>query len=154
VLFNRYQDSDGISAVTSDNLAGGRKVAEFFDVDTAKMAALEMFNCPKQDRPDAVFVANDHMAFAVMDVLRQDLGLSIPEDVSVVGFDDVPPASWGAYSLTTVRQRANVMVESTVSMLLDQINKKTRHAQRLTIECPLIVRGSAQIPEGWNNERF
>jgi len=125
-----------------------------FDVDTAKMAALEMFNCPQGNRPDAVFVANDHMAFAVMDVLRQDLGLSIPEDVSVVGFDDVPPASWGAYSLTTVRQRANVMVESTVSMLLDQINKKTRHAQRLTIECPLIVRGSAQIPEGWNNERF
>jgi len=113
-----------------------------------------MFDKPASKRPDAVFVANDHMAFAVMDVLREDLNLSIPDDVSVVGFDDVPPASWGAYSLTTVRQRANVMVEATVSTLLNQIDKKTTHAQRLTIECPLIVRGSAHIPEGWNNERL
>jgi len=131
VLFNRYQDSDGISAVTSDNLAGGRKVAQFllaanhsriayiagnesastqrdresgfvaeltangqtlfartvgnFDIETAAQAALEMFDCPAAQRPDAVFVANDHMAFTVMDVLRQQLGLSIPNEVSVVG---------------------------------------------------------------------
>ena len=69
----------------------------------------EMFDRP--ERPDAVFVANDHMAFFVMDVLRFELGLSVPDDVSVVGFDDVPPAAWPAYSLTTVRQRANRMVE-------------------------------------------
>ena len=72
------------------------------------------------DRPDAVFVANDHMAIAVMDVLRHEMGLSVPGDVSVVGYDDVPPAAWLSYSLTTVRQRANLMVERTVDVLLAQ----------------------------------
>jgi len=46
------------------------------------------------------------------------------------------------------------MVEATVSTLLNQIDKKTTHAQRLTIECPLIVRSSARIPEGWKDERL
>ena len=55
--------------------------------------------------PDAVFVCNDHMAFAVMDVIRFELGMRVPEDVSVVGFDDVPSAAWPAYNLTTFRQR-------------------------------------------------
>lgn len=45
------------------------------------------------ERPDAVFVANDHMAFSVMDVLRRELKLRIPDDVSVIGYDDVPEAA-------------------------------------------------------------
>ena len=50
--------------------------------------------------PDAVFVANDHMAFAVMDVLRfASLGLSVPDDVSVVGYDDVQLASLDKLSI-------------------------------------------------------
>lgn len=63
-----------------------------FDYKTAQAAARELFATSK--RPDAVFVSNDHMAFAVMDVLRFELGLKVPDDISVVGFDDVPPAAW------------------------------------------------------------
>jgi len=194
VLFNRNQDIAGISAVTSDNFAGGRQVAEFFiaakhsriayiagwegastqrdreagfllgleaagqslfsrgvgnfDIETAKQAARTIFDCPAQKRPDAVFVANDHMAIAVMDVLRHELDLSVPNDVSVIGFDDVPPASWAAYNLTTVRQRANRMVDETVSTLLNHIEHRTFQAQQITIECPLIVRGTARLPQG------
>ena len=61
------------------------------------------------------------MAFAVMDVLRFELGLRIPEDVSVAGFDDVPPAAWPAYALTSFRQRINRMVAETVTTLMDRI---------------------------------
>ena len=200
VLFNRSQDIAGTSAVISDNVAGGRRVAELFaaaghtrigyiagwegastqrdreagfmaglnaagqtlltrkvgnfDFDVAKQAAIDMFSCPAKQRPDAVFVANDHMAIAVMDVLRQQLGLSVPADVSVVGFDDVPPASWAAYNLTTVRQRANLMVEKTVSTLLHQLAHPTSPVQQHTIDCPLILRESARIPEGWKDERI
>jgi DNA-binding LacI/PurR family transcriptional regulator len=97
-----------------------------------------MFGRP--DRPDAVFVANDHMAFAVIDVLRDELGLGVPQDVAVVGYDDVPPAAWAAYALSTVRQRANAMVEATVRLLLARIEDPAQPAGTVTIESPLVLR--------------
>jgi len=193
VLFNRSQDDERLSAVTSDNVAGGRKLAEFlaagghrrigyiagwegastqrdresgfraglkdaglalcarevgdFDRGKACEAARRMFG--RDDRPEAVFVANDHMAFAVMDVLRNELGSHVPGDVSVVGYDDVPPAAWPAYDLTTVRQSANRMVAETVEILLEQIADRKAPPRRIAIDGPLIVRGSARVPEGW-----
>ncbi len=118
-----------------------------FDEDKTRQAARDMF--ARTDRPDAVFVANDHMAFLTMDVLRHELGLRVPEDVSVVGYDDVPLASWPAYSLTTVRQSANRMVEETIATLLNQIRTKDAPPKRVEIDGPLILRGSARIPKGW-----
>ena len=123
-----------------------REVGEFV-IEEARAAARRMFDRP--NRPDAVFVANDHMALGVIDVLRAELGLRVPEDVSVVGYDDVPPAGWAGYDLTTVRQRANLMVEHTVEILLDQIANPGAPVREKAIEAPLIVRGSARIPEGW-----
>lgn len=118
-----------------------------YAVEEAKAAARRMFS--RGDHPDAVFVATDHMAFGVMDVLRAELGLRVPDDVSVVGFDDVPPASWAAYDLTTIRQRANLMVARTVEIMLDQIENPAAGICEAALEAPLIVRGSARIPEGW-----
>jgi len=126
-----------------------REVGDF-DADRARAAANAMFNVAPENRPDAVFVANDHMAFAVMDELRFGLNLRIPEDVSVVGFDDVPPAAWRAYDLTTMRQRANLMVEETVDALLDHIkNPSAATPRKVAISTPLIVRGSARVPDIW-----
>lgn len=85
----------------------------------AKEAARRMFDTP--DRPDAVFVANDYMAFGVMDVLRSELGLRVPGDVALIGFDDVPSAAWPAYGLTTIRQHAEAMVATAVEALLSEI---------------------------------
>ena len=101
----------------------------------------------RADRPDALFVCNDHMAFAVMDVLRFELGLRIPEDVSVVGFDDVPPAKWPAYNLTTIRQNVEEMVAETVAILLGNIGDRTASARRVVLNGELIVRGSCRSPD-------
>lgn len=190
VLFNRSQDDPSLSAVTSDNVAGGRKVAEFlmaggheriayvagfegastqrdrefgfraglqqagralharevggFTLEGAQAAARRL--CASPQRPDAIFVANDHMAFAVMDTLRHELGVDVPGEISVVGYDDVPTAAWAAYDLTTVRQPANRMVAQTVSILLDQIEGDDTEARRLAIDGPLVIRGSARRP--------
>ena len=194
VLFNRSQDLPSMSAVTSDNIAGGRKVAEFlisgnhkkigyisgwegastqrdreagfisclansgftlhnrqvgnFVMEEAKEATRKMFS---SDPPDAVFVANDHMALAVMDTLRYELGLKIPQDVSVIGYDDVPASAWPAYDLTTVRQPVNKMVEETVGILMKKINNTETKPRRVKIDGPLIIRGSARLPEGWES---
>jgi DNA-binding LacI/PurR family transcriptional regulator len=96
--------------------------------------------------PDAIFVGNDHMAFAVMDALRA-MGLRIPQDVSIVGYDDVPMAAWGGYELTTVRQPLMRMVDATVETLLAQIREPARAAQNIEIDAPLILRGSARKSE-------
>ncbi|MGF1475429.1 MAG: LacI family DNA-binding transcriptional regulator [Geminicoccaceae bacterium] len=124
-----------------------REVGDFA-VEQARDAARVMFDRTAEQRPDAVFVANDHMAFTVMDVLRFELGLSVPEDVSVVGYDDVPPAAWPAYALTTVRQRTNLMVEHTVRVLLGQLDDPDANTAPVVIPGPLIRRRSARLPEG------
>jgi len=113
-----------------------------FRHDEAAQAAREMFSKP--DHPTAVFVANDHMAFAVMDVLRFELNLSIPEDVSVVGFDDVPMAEWPSYNLTTVRQSAQAMVAETIDILMHHIEHGDDTPRRIKIDSPLIARGSTR----------
>ncbi|KHA53368.1 LacI family DNA-binding transcriptional regulator [Sulfitobacter geojensis] len=192
VLFNRDQFDDRLSSVTSDNMAGGRKLAEFllagghrrighiagwegastqidreagfkaglmaggiklamrsignFDFETAQDAARAMFD--RDDPPEAVFVTNDHMAFAVMDVLRFELGICVPDDVSVVGYDDVQIAAWPSYNLTTVRQRANEMVSKTIELLMTRIENVDAPPQRICIDGPLIIRGSARTLQG------
>ena len=193
VLFNRGIPGSGLSEVTSANMAGGRKVAEFliagghrriahiagfegasttrdrlagfegaliaagqslhalghgkYDRADAAEAARAMMELPEP--PDAIFVANDHMALAVMDVLRFDLGLSVPGDVSIVGYDDVPMAAWPAYDLTTMRQPTRRMVGATVEELMALLETPARATRRIEIDGPLVVRGSARIPEGW-----
>lgn len=65
---------------------------------------------------EAIFCADDVIAMGLMDNLR-DAKWRIPEDVAIVGFDDVPSASWSAYSLSTVRQPVDEMVEETLRLL-------------------------------------
>ncbi|MDV3048980.1 MAG: LacI family DNA-binding transcriptional regulator [Planktomarina sp.] len=119
-----------------------------FSIDIAKKVALDMF--ANSNHPDAVFVATDHMALAVMDVLRSELGLNVPDEVSVIGYDDVPPASWAAYDLTTLRQRSNLMVAQAVELLINKISDPKVEPQHVKVSSPLIVRGSAKIPKGWS----
>lgn len=117
-----------------------------FRPEAAKEAARRMF-ADGGERPDAIFVANDYMAFMVMDVLRGELGLRVPEDVSIVGFDDTAVAGWPAYDLTSVRQDAGRMVEVTVETLLALIDgKPVAEVPPLPVE--LIERGTVRRAEG------
>ena len=120
-----------------------------FMLEEARIAARDMFS--PSVIPDAVFVANDHMAFAVMDVLRFELGLSVPDDVSVVGYDDVQLASWTSYDLTTVRQPVNKMVSETIAILMARIEQGHSQLRNVELDGSLIVRGSAKIQEGWED---
>jgi DNA-binding LacI/PurR family transcriptional regulator len=113
-----------------------------YDRDAASAATRTIFGRP--DRPDAVFVGNDHMAFAVMDTLRFELSLRVPEDVAVVGYDDVPLAAWPAYDLTTVRQPSRRMVDATVDALMARIEEGDAAPRQVRIDGPLIERGSTR----------
>ncbi|KQW44977.1 LacI family transcriptional regulator [Pelomonas sp. Root662] len=117
-----------------------------YEFDRAAQATHELFDglINSAERPDALFVASDHMAFAAIDTLRT-LGLRVPEDVSVVGFDNVPQAAWGAYGLTTIEQSAVPMIEATVRMLLQQLEDDAVTRDHVVVPTRLVVRTSARL---------
>ncbi len=95
--------------------------------------------------PDAVVCANDVMAIGCMDAARYRLGLKVPEDLSVVGFDGVGPAQWESYDLTTVRQPVRRMTEATVSMILERVEEPDLPPEKRTFSGVLVKGGSARI---------
>jgi DNA-binding LacI/PurR family transcriptional regulator len=120
-----------------------------YDFEQARAAARQLFKpglrTTHTERPDAVFVASDHMAFGVMDVLRFELGLRIPQDVSVVGFDNVPQADWGSYRLTTVEQPVQPMIEATVGLLQKYLRDELApQSENVVVQGRLVLRDSVR----------
>ncbi|WP_333736898.1 LacI family DNA-binding transcriptional regulator [Streptomyces sp. IBSBF 2806] len=100
----------------------------------------------------AVFVANDQMALGVLRALRE-AGVRTPQDVAVVGFDDIPEAEFFAPPLTTVRQDFSAVGKQGIALLLDLIEgRPAATAPRVAIEPQLVVRAStfpyAAQPDG------
>jgi DNA-binding LacI/PurR family transcriptional regulator len=93
-------------------------------------------------RPDALFCASDVLAFGALDAARE-LGLRVPEDISIVGFDDVPMASWPAFNLTTIRQDRQQMVQEVVEALVGHIEDSAIPTVRL-VPGELIMRGTVR----------
>lgn len=115
-----------------------------YQFEPARQATRRLF--ATRPFPDAVFAANDHMAFAVMETLRYEFALRIPDDVSVIGFDDTPIADWPSYRLTTVRQPIELMVEKATELLLGQILMGRVEPQQLVLPVTPILRDSARRP--------
>lgn len=115
-----------------------RREVGHYSAEGARHALRRLFS--RGTPPDAVFVANDHMAIAVLDTLRYELGVRVPQEVSVIGFDDAPQAAWDAYRLTTIAQPAGAMVEVTVELLLEQIDAAKPVARRIDLPVRLVVR--------------
>jgi len=113
-----------------------------YNFEDAKTATRSLFSVKPGQRPDAVFVSSDHMAIAVMDTLRIELGLGVPQEVSVVGFDDVKQASWGAYQLSTVVQDADAMIEATVGLLMEEMDGANQN-RALVLPTRLVLRASS-----------
>lgn len=92
-----------------------------FEYHQAFAAAQYLFD--QRPLPDAVFCANDIMAIALLDAARHH-EIRVPDDVAVVGFDDIPMAAWEAYHLTTVRQPLRRMLSQAVDIIMspDGIN--------------------------------
>jgi DNA-binding LacI/PurR family transcriptional regulator len=93
----------------------------------------------------AIFVANDQMALGVLRALHE-AGRRVPEDVSIVGFDDVPEAAFFTPPLTTVRQPFDLVGRRSVECLLDLANGVTPATERVMLAPELVIRDSATRP--------
>ena len=110
----------------------------FFQPD-GYAGALALLDLPEP--PTAIFASNDVMAMGVMDAVR-NRGLRIPEDVSVVGFDDIPQSAVVFPPLTTVRQPLEQMGSVATQVLLGILKSPEKEAGRIELPTELVVRGS------------
>lgn len=111
----------------------------------AARAAVSLFSPGK--RPDALFGVNDIMAMGAMDALRSELGLHVPDELMVGGFDDIPEGARTPYQLTTVRQPINQMVDETLKILhLDEPDRPIERGIDRPIKGKLVWRETIPVP--------
>lgn len=92
-----------------------------FTIAGGSICAHQIFSRPPQERPDAIFAANDQTAFGVMDVAEQ-YGVRIPDDLTLMGFDDMPMTAFTKPGLTTIRQPHREMGMLACELLLSLIS--------------------------------
>lgn len=97
------------------------------------------------DRPTAVFAANDLSAIAVIDVARE-MGIRVPDDLSVIGFDDVPEASRRAQPLTTIQQPMRRLGAVAAEMVFSLLAGEQLDELHVTLPTRLVVRGTTAAP--------
>ncbi|MBR7834108.1 LacI family DNA-binding transcriptional regulator [Actinospica durhamensis] len=114
-----------------------------YDPNLSRLVAQELLTGPQ--RPTAVFAANDVTAIATIEVAQQ-LGLRVPEDVSVVGFDNIPESALCVPPLTTVNQPIRTMGERAVELLIRLIREQPVEHTHLTLATELVVRASSAPP--------
>ncbi len=95
-------------------------------------------------RPEAVFAASDIMAFGALRALRE-AGLSVPDDVAVVGFDDLPAAASCDPPLTTVRQPIRRTGTQAAEVLIDILNNGPTPPRHITLSVELVIRSSCGV---------
>lgn len=97
------------------------------------------------DRPTAVFAANDHMAIGAIRAIER-AGLRVPDDVSIVGFDDIPESEYLSTALTTVRQDFEGRTAFAISLLIDAVEGRPPSDAVHVVPTELVVRESTAPP--------
>jgi len=167
-LIEQGYPSVGYIGTQGDGLSQGQRFKGY-------LQALEKFNIPFDDRfvfsgdlkretgyeitkrliagqhfPRALFVENDLMALGAIQGIKES-GLRVPDDIAVVGFDDIAFASFPEIGLTTVRQPKYEMGKMAVNILLDSIIESTKEPKKHILEPKLIIRtSSCRLGEGKN----
>ncbi|WP_051325874.1 LacI family DNA-binding transcriptional regulator [Glycomyces tenuis] len=114
-----------------------------FEIASGRELARELLRL--SEPPTAVFACNDGMALGVYQAATE-AGLRIPDDLSVVGFDDLPLAEWHIPPLTTVRQPLHEMAAAAANMVVAVAEGKALHRHRVELSTELIERASTAPP--------
>jgi LacI family transcriptional regulator len=139
----------------------GASAAELMLIDTAalnvaagKAAGSAIAQSASADRPTAVFCANDLVAFGLLQEMTQS-GIRVPEDIAIVGYDDIDFAAAAAVPLSSVRQPRHQIGRTAAQLLLEEAYESEAHKHRQVIFQPeLVIRRSSQArpPAGRSHE--
>jgi DNA-binding LacI/PurR family transcriptional regulator len=94
--------------------------------------------------PDAIFCVSDLIAMGIMDAIKYESDLSIPKDISIIGFDDIPQASYKSYELTTIHQPIERLISRTLSILIELIDKSKDSIIIEKVSPNLVIRKSTK----------
>jgi LacI family transcriptional regulator len=112
-------------------------------VGSGRTAAAELTSMPASRRPSAVFCANDLIALGMLqDLMRQ--GLRVPDDIAIIGYDDIDFASAAVVPLSSVRQPRELLGRTAAELIFDEVEHGGRHKHRQVVfEPELVVRESS-----------
>jgi len=113
--------------------------AGFFSVEEGKQAMEKLLQLASP--PTAVFVAGDQMAIGAIEAVHEH-GLRVPEDISIIGYDDIEMIKYITPKLTTIRQDTDEIGEAAAELLIEQMTAKERRTERRVIPVTLIERAS------------
>ena len=116
-----------------------------FQVDGGRENARRMLQA--EARPTAIFAGSDLQALGVLDAARS-LGLRVPEELSVVGYDDLQLAQWSSPALTTVHQPLTRMAEEAARLVIRMSEEELDQVPRMDLATRLVVRESTSAPAG------
>lgn len=119
-------------------------LGDYDETELGYEAACRLLDLPEDHRPTAIFACNDITAVNVYRAARER-GLALPDDLSIVGFDNVYPASYLYPGLTTVNQPFDLMARKAIDMILDARNG-TVEEHHVILPTHLVVRGSTVAP--------
>lgn len=119
--------------------------ASSWKIKDGREVGLALIARAPEDRPTALFCANDMLALGVLQELVLH-GVRVPDDIAIVGFDDLDWASTSTVPLTSVRQPREVLGRTAVRMILDEIEQGASHVHEHVIFPPeLVIRDSSDI---------
>lgn len=133
------------SAMNSAGLEVDERLVRFgnFQVDGGNEIALELLTL--DDRPTAIFAGSDLQALGVIEAART-LGLQIPRDLSIVGYDDLQLAQWSSPALTTIHQPLTKMAEEAARLVVRMSEGELESIPRMDLATRLVVRESTTAP--------
>ncbi|MBM6615542.1 LacI family DNA-binding transcriptional regulator [Desemzia sp. RIT804] len=117
-------------------------VADSYHVSDGEKAMQQAMNLLGDDFPTAFFIANDALAIGSLRILQEN-GLSIPNDVCIIGFNDASVAKYVFPTLSTVRVETELMGETALELLLDRMSTDRTVAKKITLSTELIIRESS-----------
>lgn len=115
-----------------------------FDYWSGEKAADQIYQLPMVDRPTALICCNDIMAFGLLQQLIRN-GINVPDDISIVGIDDIPLSSWVEPRITTVRQEIMQIAQEAAELLVSRMTGFSGGARSRYIKPRLMIRNSVKM---------
>lgn len=91
---------------------------------------------------DAVFCGDDILAIGVLDACIEQKGIAVPQELGIIGFNDIAMAAWPAYRLTTIRQPIGDIISAAVDMIADMVDQHSAVSPPRLFTCALVERAT------------